>query len=254
MDKFNIFDIDICNLSNKEIISYIDKSIASNKKKSICYANIHTLNLVYSNNEFRKALNSANLIINDGIGVRLAASFRGKKIKRENINNLWPDAFESWKNKENKFFIFGGLGNVAERAAEKLSQGGQKIVGYHTGENLNNDLVEKINNSKAEILIVGLGHPLQEFWIHENISNLNTPVTIAVGALISFLAGETTSHSPLLRRYHMEWLWRLAKDPRKLWKRYLIGIPLFYFRLLLSLSINNRKIAISASKIENKED
>jgi lipopolysaccharide/colanic/teichoic acid biosynthesis glycosyltransferase len=84
-------------------------------------------------------------------------------------------------------------------------------------------LIADINDSGADILLVALGVPMQELWLHQNAHRIDAPLSLAVGALFDFLAGRVVRAPNLVRRARMEWVWRLAQEPRRLAKRYLAG-------------------------------
>ena len=90
-----------------------------------------------------------------------------------------------------------------------------------------------INASKADILLIGMGTPKQDYWLWKYYQELHVPVMMTVGAGIRFLSGEKRRAPKVLRKAHMEWLFRLFQEPRRLWRRYLLGIPKFMFYILL---------------------
>lgn len=98
-----------------------------------------------------------------------------------------------------------------------------------------------INDSGASVLFVALGAPKQEIWICENLGNLKTYLNIGVGASIDFLAGTVPRAPKLMRNAGMEWLYRLAKEPKRLWRRYLVRDSKFIFILFRELIINKRR-------------
>ena len=92
-------------------------------------------------------------------------------------------------------------------------------------------VIEKLNNSGADILVVGFGMPIQEKWLMENRNSINIPVVITGGAVFDWIAGEHKRGSKLLLNSGFEWLARLLIEPKRLWKRYLVGNPLFILRV-----------------------
>jgi N-acetylglucosaminyldiphosphoundecaprenol N-acetyl-beta-D-mannosaminyltransferase len=92
-------------------------------------------------------------------------------------------------------------------------------------------LIDQINGSRAHILLVGLGAPRQDLWLANNRSKLHPAVKIGVGGLFDFYSDEISRAPQWMREVGMEWVWRLIKEPRRMWRRYVIGNPLFLFRV-----------------------
>lgn len=84
-------------------------------------------------------------------------------------------------------------------------------------------MIDDINASGADIVLVALGVPAQELWLHRNADKLNANLTLGVGALFDFLAGNVTRAPKMVRKAKMEWVWRLAMEPRRMARRYLLG-------------------------------
>ena len=131
---------------------------------------------------------------------------------------------------------------VAELAAEKLKERHPQlnIVGIQhgyfdktPGSLENQAVIQKINASQPDILIVGFGMPAQERWLKENIDQIEATVIMTGGAVFDYISGTLDRGPRLLTENGFEWLARLLIEPRRLWKRYLLGNPLFLWRVLL---------------------
>lgn len=112
--------------------------------------------------------------------------------------------------------------------------GNLKIAGTSSGYFAASEepaLIEQINRSGAAILLVGLGAPRQDVWIANNLTRLRPAVKIGVGGLFDFYSERISRAPQWIREIGMEWLWRLIMEPRRMWRRYLIGNPLFLFRV-----------------------
>jgi N-acetylglucosaminyldiphosphoundecaprenol N-acetyl-beta-D-mannosaminyltransferase len=109
---------------------------------------------------------------------------------------------------------------------------GLQIVGTLPGYGAGAGAVAEINGSSADILLVGMGTPTQEKWIVRYGDQLDAPVIWAVGALFDFVSGKLPRGPRWMTDHGLEWLCRLAAEPRKLWRRYLIGNPLFLLRIM----------------------
>ena len=138
-------------------------------------------------------------------------------------------------------FLLGARPGVAEKAGDYLIKQfpGLNVAGIHHGyfdksfECPENEVVLRaIEASKADILLVGLGMPIQERWLMENWDRLNISVALPVGALFDYLAGEIPRAPHWMTDHGLEWLGRLIIEPRRMWRRYLLGIPHFLWLVL----------------------
>ena len=227
-----IFNVGIAGVSYESLINLIDNTIKENGKKIIGYATVHNLNIIYLNPHIREIFNKFDLIHPDGIGVFLGSRFLYKKsgfMKRMTGSDFYPVLInESIKNKWN-LFLFG----EKEEILKKVNIDNLNVVGKISGYNFNTeDVILSINNSGTDILLVGLGCPLQEEWIVNNKEKLNAKIILAVGEGIKVLAGVKKRGPVFLRSLGLEWVTRLILNPKKLWNRYVFGIPLFIYRII----------------------
>jgi N-acetylglucosaminyldiphosphoundecaprenol N-acetyl-beta-D-mannosaminyltransferase len=211
------------------------------------YVNAHCLNIAARDHAYRAILNSGDIVYPDGISVvygsRLLGGCRLEKITGRD----WIDDFCTMA-KENgiKIYMLGGKLSIAQKARENLLNKTPrlKIVGSHNGYlsgEETKDIIEEINAKRPDVLLVGMGTPLQEKWIHDNRNRLRVPVCWAVGAMFDTVAGAEPPVPPWMNALALEWLWRLLQDPVGKWRRYLIGNPLFVYRLLRQKSRATRK-------------
>lgn len=115
-----------------------------------------------------------------------------------------------------------------------------QVVGTHDGyfdksvdSQENQMVIEKINKVRPNILLVGFGMPVQEYWLQENWEKIDTNIALTGGAVFDYLSGELRRAPRWMTDHGLEWLGRLIIEPRRLWKRYIIGLPLFFLRVLL---------------------
>lgn len=205
---------------------------------TVLYANPHVLNTAYRDPALHRALGEASIVYLDGSGVRLGAWLLGHRLPSRLTAADWIDDFcEASTEYGRRLYFVAGAPGVAERAAALLAERhpGLQIVGTHHGylDDAGSDaVIEDMNRASADIVLVGMGTPIQERWIGRHRSRIEAPVVWAVGALLDFVAGEQLRAPAWLRRVHLEWLWRLGTDPARLWRRYVIGNPLFIARVL----------------------
>lgn len=126
---------------------------------------------------------------------------------------------------------------MAERAAKALMESipHLRVVktrdGYDGMANLE-DVLEDIRSSQASLLIVAMGNPLQEKWLYRHMAKTGAKLGIGVGAFLDFAAGEVSRAPQILRTLKIEWTYRLAKEPKRMFKRYIVGNPLFVARAI----------------------
>ncbi|WP_368565366.1 WecB/TagA/CpsF family glycosyltransferase [Pseudoxanthomonas sp. UTMC 1351] len=165
-------------------------------------------------------------IVNDGIGMDLAALLVHQRRFAENLNGTDFIPYlcgRSWR--PLRFFLLGGRAGVAEKAALQLIDGlGQQVVGtcdgYAEFAAAGDNLARQINESHADIVLVAFGNPKQEAWILDHCDAVEAPVMFGVGALLDFLSGSAKRAPEWVRTLHLEWLFRLSREPRRLLKRY----------------------------------
>lgn len=239
----DILGVRVDDLSKKDVIEFILKAAAERRKVVIAYANVHAVNLACADAWFRDFLNASDVVFCDGFGVKLAAwLLHRRRIERFTPPDWLPELAARCVEKGLSVFLLGSRPGVAERAAEKLATAapGFSAAGvYHGYFNRNptgvenRETIERINRTGANVLLIGFGMPLQERWIAENRARLDADVIMTMGAGFDYLAGEVWRAPSWATGCGLEWLGRLLVEPRRLWKRYLIGNPLFFWRVFL---------------------
>jgi N-acetylglucosaminyldiphosphoundecaprenol N-acetyl-beta-D-mannosaminyltransferase len=200
--------------------------------------NAHCLNLCYADPALRGFFNAADVVFCDGAGVMLAAMLLGRRIPERITYADWAWDLAAFAAAEGfSLFFLGARPGVAQAAARRLKQRypGLKMVGVHHGyfdRSENEAVVQKINAAAPDILLVGLGMPLQEYWLMENRHRLDTGVALTGGAVFDYVSGRLRRGPRLLVSSSFEWLARLLIEPRRLWRRYLVGNPLFFLRVV----------------------
>jgi N-acetylglucosaminyldiphosphoundecaprenol N-acetyl-beta-D-mannosaminyltransferase len=175
--------------------------------------------------ELRTLLGSATLLIPDGIGAVLAARFLGLgRFGRVPGSELMPNLCARASERGYGVFLFGARPEVNDEAAEALQRRfpGLRIAGRQHGYVEDADmpaLVKRINASGAEILFVALGSPRQEAWMHANAPRLRVKVAQGVGGTFDVIAGRVQRAPPLFLALNLEWLYRLLREPSRIWRQ-----------------------------------
>ena len=204
--------------------------------------NAHCLNLLHEDEGLRDFFGAADVVFCDGAGVRLAARMLGEHLPARITYADWlPRLAALAEERGFSLFFLGARPGVAREASAKLlmSHPGLKIVGvrhgffdHRVGSPENEAVVAEIKAARPDILLLGLGMPLQERWLMENHRGLGVGVALTGGAVFDYASGRLRRGPRLLTDNGFEWLVRLLVEPRRLWRRYLLGNPLFLARVL----------------------
>ena len=220
----------IISATAQEVEKRVEETLDSNEKFALFFANTNFV--VQCQPLKEEMLKKPTMIINDGIGLDIASYLvHGKKFP-ENLagTDFLPLLLHNAKDKV-RVFLFGAKPGIAARGAETLrNEYGVNVVGTADGYEQARDipkLINQINESKANIIFVAMGNPLQEKWIMQHRDALNTNVLIGVGAFLDFLAGDKPRAPELIRKLRLEWFYRLCLEPTRLMRRYTIDIAKF---------------------------
>ncbi len=235
--KSRLLGIDIDSLTAPEFLNRIDRFVESGTPHQISYLNADCLNQCWSNPSYREAVTHSDLVYADGMGVVWASRLFGHPLpERLNANDLLPEFCQRAEEKKHRIFFLGGQDGIAEKSASdlKAKYPGLEIAGCHHGYftlEEEPEVIEKIRDAKPDILIVGMGAPKQERWIQQHLETLGVPVAWGVGGLLDYSAKGLKRAPVWMRKTGLEWLWRFGLEPKRLWKRYLLGNILFTFRV-----------------------
>lgn len=221
-------------LSLEALLDWIEQTIACERRGTVLYANAYAINLAQRCAGFRTALNEADVVFCDGYGVWLAAQLLGTPLPARFTPPDWIGRLLSLcEARQYRLFFLGARPGVGEQAAIRLRLRFPGLTistqhGYFDPDSRENEQVlARIAAASPEILLVGMGMPRQELWMQANSAHHPARVVIAVGALFDYLAGRVRRGPRWLTDFGGEWLWRLGAEPRRLWRRYLLGNPAF---------------------------
>ncbi|OOB79412.1 MAG: N-acetylmannosaminyltransferase [Epulopiscium sp. Nuni2H_MBin003] len=211
---------------------FIDKS---KRPRIICTPNPEIIMLAQQNRMLKNILNKADMVVPDGIGVVIASRILNQKPLPERVAGY--DLVQNLMKLEgNKFYFLGAEKNIVKMAANKMQKKYPiKVVGYRDGyfkAEQTKDIVNEINSSGANILLVALGAPKQEIWISENIDNLpNIKIVVGVGGSFDVMAGKVKRAPKMFRSLGLEWFYRLITQPTRA-KRMLV-LPKFLIKVIV---------------------
>ena len=248
--RVDILGVGVNRISADELHAEILRMVRGRGHALVLHVNVHGLNLSYHRPWLRDLFNSASVVFCDGYGVVLAAKILGRPgLQRFTYaDEMWRLVKFAEANDLSLFFL-GARPGVAEKAAARLKEKtpGLKIVGVRhgyfdrtLGNPENEAVIQEINAANPDVLIVGFGMPLQELWLKENRDRLNTGVALTLGGVFDYVSGELRRGPRFLTDNGFEWLARLLIEPRRLWRRYVVGNPLFLARVLKQRLIRDR--------------
>jgi N-acetylglucosaminyldiphosphoundecaprenol N-acetyl-beta-D-mannosaminyltransferase len=217
-------------------LDWIDETVARRARGYICVAAVHTVMAFQEDPELERAVLSSNLTVPDGQPLVWAMNLLGHNLpSRVYGPDLMERACERAARTGLRFFLYGGREEALERLRDELPRlyPGLQLAGVRPGpfRALDDDeadaIAAELNASGADVVWVGLGVPLQEKWMAAMRDRLEASVLIGVGAAFDFHAGLKRQAPDGLQRLGLEWAFRLAQEPRRLWRRYLRYNPRF---------------------------
>ncbi|SEA76727.1 N-acetylglucosaminyldiphosphoundecaprenol N-acetyl-beta-D-mannosaminyltransferase [Thalassobacillus cyri] len=234
--KETILGVDVTDKNYKEISESIIYDINAGKQSFIVAVNPEKVLKAQKDEKLRQLLNQATYQIPDGIGIILAS-----KIKKGNIRervtgiDLLFKISQMAEQHQKSIFLYGAKPEVNELAKQNLLKyyPNLNIVGTMHGYEKDEQLIiDKINESKADILFVGLGSPRQENWIIENMKKLDVSIFQGVGGSYDVLSGKINRAPAIFRKFGLEWLYRLLVEPNRIKRQ--IKLPIFLIKVLMS--------------------
>lgn len=224
-----------------ELINYIVLAAKLEKKTTIGHLNVRGMNFAYELPWYKDFMNKCDLVFCDGFGVLLGAKLCGCGVNSSHRMTC-PDYIENLASsceRENvSLFLLAGKPGTVDKAIAKLKAiaPNLKVKGHHgyfkkSGEE-NEYVISQINEFKPDVLYIGFGMPMQERWILNNLEDIEAKVFLPLGACLDFYTGTVYRGPRWMTNYGLEWLTRLVTEPKRLWERYVIGNPLFFYRVL----------------------
>ena len=234
--SFSIFGINIRNIKMTHAVAWIIRRAINKQNTLATFVNPDCLNIAYGDADYRRILHHADAVLPDGIGIKVACRMRGIELM-ENVNgtDLFPFLCERAAEAGLSIFLLGSQAGVADRVKRQMQDRypSLRIVGtqhgYFSAEE-KPQIIDRINQSGADLLLVAMGCPKQEKWLDHHQQDLDVRMRIGVGGLFDFYSGRIQRAPIWMRELGLEWVWRLLQEPSRLWRRYVIGNPLFLYR------------------------
>jgi N-acetylglucosaminyldiphosphoundecaprenol N-acetyl-beta-D-mannosaminyltransferase len=241
-DAVQLLGVRVHTLSLPELLQGVAHVIDHRQQAVIAYANVHVLNVAYQNPRLRDFLDHADVVFCDGVGVQWGARLMGMAIPHRYTPPDWLPMLACLSAERGySMFLLGGRPGVAEEASNRLRLQcpALRIAGTHHGyfdkradSPENRAVLREIQAARPDTLLIGFGTPLQEQWLEENWDALPVHNAVLVGAAFDYIAGRVIRAPRFITDNGLEWLARLIVEPRRLWRRYIVGNPLFMGRVL----------------------
>lgn len=247
----NILGVNISAINMSQAIQIIDRWISDGEQNYVCVTPAHGVMECYHQPELRKIFNRSGLTTPDGMGIVWLLKLKGHRhVSRVYGPDLTLAVCEHSVQRGWRHYFYGGEDRVADQLAENLKNRfpGLQIAGTNSPpfrtltEEEDRSITEGINNTNADIIWVGVSTPKQEKWMSEHLGKVNATVMIGVGAAFDFLSGRKKQAPRWIQRSGLEWVFRFATEPRRLWKRY-IQYPLFIL-LVIGQALGIRKYSV----------
>jgi len=236
-DRFVLLGCPIVNTTMGQALDWISEQLQGDTPRMAAFVNPDCLNIACRNPAYLDALRQSDVVWPDGIGINVGLRLLDLALK-DNVNgtDLFPRLCERLAAEGRSVYLLGARPGIAEQAARNMANRypGLRIAGardgYFTADE-EGQVIEEIRRSGADLLLTAFGAPRQELWLNHHRHRLTPRLVIGVGGLFDFYSGRIPRAPVWMREIGMEWTWRLLQEPGRMWRRYLIGNPLFLYRV-----------------------
>lgn len=240
MQRYRVLTVNICAITLHDAVITVDRWIRERDRHYINACTTHTVLECYDAPELSAIVNGAGLATPDGMPLVWIGRMYGHRVERVYGPDLLLELCDYGQDRNYRHFFYGGAPGVPELLAKKLQAryAGLQVVGTYSPPfralSLEEELgvARMINAAAPDIVWVGLGTPKQDYWVGRFSALLEAPALIAIGAAFDIHSGRVRQAPRWIQRSGFEWLFRLIQEPRRLWRRYVIGNPRFIWLLL----------------------
>lgn len=229
-NKVTILGISFDNFTREEFVHTLHERIQNQQKTFVVTANPEIVMYARTHPDYAATLSSADFIAPDGIGIVKAAQSLNTPIKeRVPGYELMLDLLDVANKEGHRVYFLGARPEVVEKTVAKVSENwpSVRIAGYHHGyfDHSNPKMIKQVQQTKPDMIFVAFGFPRQENWIDEYLKTADKGLAMGVGGSFDVLSGNAKRAPQLVRKFHVEWLYRLVRQPSR-WKR-MLAIPQF---------------------------
>ena len=233
-DKINLFGITLDAIDMPHAVAEVLSWCREEQKTACRYVvtpNVDHTVMYQTHAGLRDAYQRASLVLADGAPVVMASRLLRKRLpERVAGSDLVPAVFDAVEGKPLRVYLLGAGPGVGERAAKAIQQRWPAVqvvgtysppMGFEHEAEQNEEILNRISACQPDLLLIGLGAPKQELWVHCHVDQIEAKAALCIGATIDFLAGEKNRSPRWMQRLGLEWLHRVASEPSRLAKRYL---------------------------------
>jgi N-acetylglucosaminyldiphosphoundecaprenol N-acetyl-beta-D-mannosaminyltransferase len=241
--------VEIDCVSFEDVLDRVEFYVGAGTPRRIVTVNLDYLRLAREDESFRQTLNAADLAIADGMPLVWASRWARKPLpQRIAGQDLFDAICRAGSERGWSVFLLGAAPGVAATAGDVMAQRypGLRIAGAYSPPVGQFDGVEEqrirsmIRGARPDVLFVALGAPRQDLWIRDSYSQIGVPVAVGVGCSFDVVAGNVSRAPKLMQRLGLEWSFRLMQEPRRLWKRYILGDLPAFIRLAFAARRNRQ--------------
>lgn len=238
MECVKMFGVDVASFNMQQTIEYIDESIQKNITMQHVVINASKIVLMQECDGLKEIIKKCELINADGQSIVWASKVLGTPLPERVAGvDLMFKLIELAEKKGYGVYFFGATQDVVEKTVNTFKEKYPNLIvsGYRNGyfgPEDDNAIVEDMKNSNAKILFVAFSSPKKEYWLSKNIDKINIPFCMGVGGSFDIVAGKTERAPKWMQDIGLEWFYRFIQEPRRMWKRYLIGNLKFIYYVL----------------------
>ncbi len=235
--KVNILSVQVSSLNIESLLNIIEISVINKQFLQIAITPTNSIIAAYKNKNVKEIYNKSEIVLCDGMPVKWASHFLGTPIiERITGLDLLPQLIQLSADKQFRVFLLGASPGVADTLAKvsKTLYPNLSIVGIYVppfmkvfSDEENQKMVNEVNRSNADIVLVSLTAPKQDIWIAQNRSSLNPAIYIGIGGAFEVMAGIAKRAPKWMQKSGLEWLFRFIQEPKRLFRRYFIEAPVF---------------------------
>lgn len=239
MNRIHILNTHIDNLSMEETLAEVEESIRTGNQIHHVVVNAGKIAAMDTDEELRRSVNESHIVNADGQAVVWASKFLGKPLKERVAGIDLMEALVEMANKnKNKIFLFGAREEVVKTVADKYSRiySPEIIAGYRNGYfsvSEEEKIARQIANSGTQMLFVAISSPIKENFLYRHRETLkNVNLIMGVGGSFDVVSGKTKRAPIWMQNAGLEWFYRFLQEPKRMWKRYLVGNSKFIYLVM----------------------
>ena len=241
LERINVLGVGVSAINMEQALDQMAVWIASRSREYVCVCTVHGVMDCQRHQDLKDIFNSGGMVTPDGMPLVWLGRRGHPHVARVYGPDLMLAELERSVVSGHRHFLYGGGPGVGARLAERMRTRfpGLQVAGVMEPPFASLDVLctpeaaAEINSSGADVVWVGIGSPKQEYWMARMRPLLQAPVLIGVGAAFDFHSGAVRQAPRWMQRSGLEWLFRLASEPRRLWRRYLVDNPWFLFAIAM---------------------